>query len=232
MERLSMKTNNITSGAPQPAKTEEVRRAVFQAVFRNLNRVSASEAMTGDVLSALTPYLRTDREPCQDSVRPRDEKWDMDKLTEFYHNGGGQWVVDFLLDHVLSEFNKALGGKGWDAYESDGGIDEAISYEINTLLEKNQAINEWDHRPLGPLLVALCSLTDKESKKGKWRVTIDYDNYQDGGRVLDGDGKVLGECYEDRGYSAEGEGVNGQLIGAIIAAIDAAMSANEGRARG
>jgi hypothetical protein len=36
----------------------------------------------------------------------------------------------------------------------------------------------------------------RESKKGKWRVILDYDNYQDGARILDGDGTLHGECYE------------------------------------
>jgi len=54
-----------------------------------------------------------------------------------------------------------------------------------------------DDSPPSPcsLLRGLIALTDQEDKKGGWRVTLDYDNYQDGARVLNGDGKVIGECY-------------------------------------
>jgi hypothetical protein len=46
------------------------------------------------------------------------------------------------------------------------------------------------------LLLGLIALGDRESSNGKFRVTLDYDNYQDGARVLDGDGNVMGECYD------------------------------------
>jgi hypothetical protein len=46
------------------------------------------------------------------------------------------------------------------------------------------------------LLIGLLQLTDREDSKGNWRVIIDYDNYQDGARILDGDGNILGECYD------------------------------------
>ncbi len=36
----------------------------------------------------------------------------------------------------------------------------------------------------------------QESTGGDWRCSLDYDNYQDGARVMDGDGNVIGECYE------------------------------------
>lgn len=45
------------------------------------------------------------------------------------------------------------------------------------------------------LLGGLISLV-RESASGHWRVSLDYDNYHDGARVLDGDGKVLANCYE------------------------------------
>lgn len=157
----------------------------------------------------------------EDGKRLEREKWDMDALHDLYHDGGAP-LVDFIVDYMLNEFNKQLGGKGWDAYESDGGLDDAIGYNVHTLLVKNQAIYDWDNRPLGPLLYDLVRLSDKESKQGKFRVTLDYDNYQDGGRVLDGDEKVIGECYDDRAGNADEDGPNSQLISAIIDAIDAA----------
>ena len=43
---------------------------------------------------------------------------------------------------------------------------------------------------------SLVRLTNIEDSKGRFRVILDYDNYQDGARVLDGDGNVLGECYD------------------------------------
>lgn len=46
------------------------------------------------------------------------------------------------------------------------------------------------------LLLGLIALGNREDGDGNWRVILDYDNYQDGARVLDGDGNVLGECYE------------------------------------
>lgn len=46
------------------------------------------------------------------------------------------------------------------------------------------------------LLVGLLNLTDRESSNGSFRVTLDYDNKQDGARVLDGDGNILGSCYD------------------------------------
>lgn len=36
----------------------------------------------------------------------------------------------------------------------------------------------------------------QECHSGNWRVSLDYNNYQDGARVLDGDGNVLAECYD------------------------------------
>jgi hypothetical protein len=49
-------------------------------------------------------------------------------------------------------------------------------------------------RPYKDLLKGLIALTDYEGKNGGWRVTLDYDNYQDVARVLDADGNVLGAC--------------------------------------
>ena len=47
------------------------------------------------------------------------------------------------------------------------------------------------------LLRGLVRLSDKEGCDG-FRVVLDYDNTHDGARVLDADGRVLGECYDDK----------------------------------
>jgi hypothetical protein len=50
---------------------------------------------------------------------------------------------------------------------------------------------------LRKLLVGFVQLTNREAKDGG--VTLDYDNYHDGARVRDGDGKVIAECYDSMG---------------------------------
>ena len=63
----------------------------------------------------------------------------------------------------------------------------------------------------------LIKLTDNESDEGNWRITLDYDNYQDGARVLNGDGVVIAECYDiDKSPDEQ-----------FIAAIDLAIASNE-----
>jgi hypothetical protein len=65
----------IQTVAPQPAKTEEVRRAIHGVVLahhesiKNVRGMKLSLPCTliDSLLVALTPYLRTDREPCRDS---------------------------------------------------------------------------------------------------------------------------------------------------------------------
>lgn len=46
------------------------------------------------------------------------------------------------------------------------------------------------------LLKKLIALGDDESNTGLFRVSLDYDNYHDGARVLNGNGEVIGECYD------------------------------------
>lgn len=45
-------------------------------------------------------------------------------------------------------------------------------------------------------LKSLIELTNNEGDKGEWSVTLDYDNYHDGARVLNANGRVIAECYE------------------------------------
>ncbi len=216
----------------------DAERQIFKTEARKVVQIDEE---TGAIVTAyIHPDGRTliDRIDTPKSPRPSAErtdgerltrdKWDMDALHDLYHDGGHA-IVDFIVDLVLNEVNKQLGGKGWDAYESDGGLDEAISYNVHTLLKKNQAVEEWENRPLGPVLMGLIRLSDNESKKGKFQVTLDYDNYQDGGRVLNGDGKVIGECYEDRAGNTDEEGPDNQLLGAIIAALNAHSPASKGQ---
>jgi hypothetical protein len=42
----------------------------------------------------------------------------------------------------------------------------------------------------------LMKISNVESSEGFWRVTLDYDNYQDGARIADGDKKIISECYD------------------------------------
>lgn len=77
----------------------------------------------------------------------------------------------------------------------------------------------------GSLLHGLVGLV-RESVEGHWRVTLDYNNYHDGARVLDGDGKVIGECYE--AWPAEmgvDDGVTWQFCRAIEQALSNAENA-------
>jgi len=63
------------------------------------------------------------------------------------------------------------------------------------------------------LLNGLFKLTDKESSDGRFVVVLDYDNYQDGARVFDCDGRLLGSCYD------VGKTVTHQFRSAIAQAI-------------
>ena len=45
------------------------------------------------------------------------------------------------------------------------------------------------------ILNGLLNLFREENYSGDFRLILDYDNYQDGARIFDGDGNLLGECY-------------------------------------
>jgi hypothetical protein len=50
---------------------------------------------------------------------------------------------DIVYSHVMEEFYKALKcTKQYDAYESDGGLEEAISYEVTSLLQAAGVLDE------------------------------------------------------------------------------------------
>jgi len=58
-----------------------------------------------------------------------------------------------------------------------------IMANVNHLIESNRV-----------LTILLESI--KEDSKGRWRLILDYDNYHDGARILDGDENILAECYD------------------------------------
>lgn len=62
------------------------------------------------------------------------------------------------------------------------------------------------------LMRGLVRLSDKEGRDG-FRVVLDYDNTHDGARVLDADGCVLGECYD------QSKAPDAQFIEAIRRAV-------------
>ena len=77
------------------------------------------------------------------------------------------------LEEISGEHLKSA-RKSWDAYQMETMKTEKLQATLNGLL----------------------NLTDNESSEGYWRVTLDYGNYHDGARVLDGDGNVIGRCYD------------------------------------
>lgn len=78
------------------------------------------------------------------------------------------------------------------------------------------------------LIKKLIELTEDESpRRGNWRVTLDYDNYHDGARVLDGDGKVIAECYDSPPNLQPPESAEWQFLKAIQRAVKAKAKSNE-----
>jgi chromosome segregation ATPase len=116
------------------------------------------------------------------------------------------------LEEISGEHLKSA-RKNWDAYSMETDKTEKLSAENSELkshLEKHgKRINEleleivkneaeWEEKTekLQATLNGLLNLTDNESSEGYWRVTLDYDNYHDGARVLNGDGIIIGACYD------------------------------------
>lgn len=52
----------------------------------------------------------------------------------------------------------------------------------------------------------------EESASNGWRLVLEYDNYQDGARLLDGDGNLLGECYDSPPGLSEENPMAGEKI--------------------
>jgi hypothetical protein len=45
-------------------------------------------------------------------------------------------------------------------------------------------------------LETLLNMTDNEAEDGSFKVTLDYNNYQDGARIINGNGKIVADCYD------------------------------------
>lgn len=74
--------------------------------------------------------------------------------------------------------------------------------EVTMIEDRGFAALAEHAQQLRQLLTGFVRLTNNEGKAG-WRVTLDYDNYHDGARVIDADGKVIAECYDS--MSDDGE---------------------------
>lgn len=74
--------------------------------------------------------------------------------------------------------------------------------EITMIEDRGFAALAEHYTQLRNLLTGFVRLTNNEGKDG-WRVTLEYDNYHDGARVIDADGKVIAECYDS--MSDDGE---------------------------
>ena len=81
------------------------------------------------------------------------EEWDVPALNELYFDGGSH-LIDFIITYMLEEASRQLGGHGWEAYESDGGLDDGIDYEICTMLRKAGVMDDEDNVPTHQKLMA------------------------------------------------------------------------------
>lgn len=112
-------------------------------------------------------------------------------IPPFHYDDQAQFIQDaenhLLLDIRGWGFLTGQGSGGLGLNDVDAlAIQDEIGRRITALLNGSDL----------SLLIGLLQLTDREDSKGHWRVIIDYDNYQDGARILDGDGNILGECYD------------------------------------
>lgn len=96
-----------------------------------------------------------------------------------------------------------------------------IAAEIDRMQGIPQEIKNPEPMNARRLLDGLIAFGNKEDSQGRWRVTLDWDNYHDIARVLDGDGNILGECFEDQGGEEE-EQVRRMFLKAIGNAITTA----------
>lgn len=81
-----------------------------------------------------------------------------------------------------------------DEFGTDSGCRLRLALKARNALTitPSAALREIQERTL----FSLFDLTNTESGNGTWKVTLEYDNYHDGARVLDGDGNLLAECYD------------------------------------
>jgi len=71
--------------------------------------------------------------------------WSMDLLADLYYEQKGSGLIDFIVEHMLCLFNDRLGKHGWQRYESDGSFEEAMEYEVSSLLVANGVISDEDY---------------------------------------------------------------------------------------
>jgi predicted RNase H-like nuclease (RuvC/YqgF family) len=77
------------------------------------------------------------------------------------------------LEEISGEHLKSA-RKNWDAYQMETDKTEKLQATLDGLL----------------------NLTDIESSEGAWKVSLEYDNSGDRAMVLDGDGNIIGECFD------------------------------------
>jgi len=128
------------------------------ALCRSLEtRLTAALAKVADLEGRLAVYEK--------------EKWEIGDLNELYYDGGSH-LIDFIITYMLEEASRQLGGHGWEAYESDGGLDDGIDYEICTMLRKAGVMDDEDNVPthqrlqaeLASLRTQLKDMTDQLAK--------------------------------------------------------------------
>lgn len=63
---------------------------------------------------------------------------DETSVGELYYHTDAHHLIDWVYDWVMKAFAEALKVESWDRYESDGGMDEALSYEVNQIIERSK----------------------------------------------------------------------------------------------
>jgi len=74
---------------------------------------------------------------------------------------------------------------------SDAVVQTLENRNLRIDARKEPTISETDRA----ILAGLINLFREEDSQGRFRVVLQYDNYQDGAQILDGDEKLIGECY-------------------------------------
>lgn len=82
-------------------------------------------------------------------------------------------------DKIVEKVGDAIGDRGYC---------QSPMELITTLIDQRD-----EHKAAFDGLMVIANM---ESETGEFKVTLDYDNYQDGARIFDGCGDKIGECYE------------------------------------
>lgn len=167
-----------------------------------IDPLAKGEISVKDLCAALLEQARKDRESLQCLASLEAARSSSMSLADpaanwhpfippFSYDDQAQFIQD-AENHLLLDIR----GWGFLTGQGSGGlglndvaalaIQDEIGRRITALLNGSDL----------SLLIGLLQLTDREDSKGNWRVIIEYDNYQDGARILDGDGNILGECYD------------------------------------